>query len=204
MRQTFNEVVALSVFINVLALALPIVTLQIYDRVISHNGISTLQGLVVGTIIVVLFDFVLRQGRSRILQNVALRADVYVSRELFTKFMSLPLKTLENQPSAYWLSLFNDVDVILTPTTPTPAFPLGAEVSDPITMYLNDVFTVPANLAGLPGISVPAGLSKQGLPLGLQLLAPSFEEGRLFSVANAIEKQAEFLFAPARAAGDLK
>ncbi len=112
MRQTFNEVVALSVFINVLALALPIVTLQIYDRVISHNGISTLQGLVVGTIIVVLFDFVLRQGRSRILQNVALRADVYVSRELFTKFMSLPLKTLENQPSAYWLSLFNDVDVI--------------------------------------------------------------------------------------------
>ena len=99
---------------------------------------------------------------------------------------------------------FNDVDVILTPTTPTPAFPLGAEVSDPITMYLNDVFTVPANLAGLPGISVPAGLSKQGLPLGLQLLAPPFEEGRLFSVANAIEKQAQFFFAPARAAGDLQ
>ena len=99
---------------------------------------------------------------------------------------------------------FNDVDAILTPTTPTPAFPLGAEVSDPITMYLNDVFTVPANLAGLPGISVPAGLSKQGLPLGLQLLAPPFEEGRLFSVANAIEKQAEFLLAPARAAGDLQ
>ena len=99
---------------------------------------------------------------------------------------------------------FNDVDAILTPTTPTPAFPLGAEVSDPITMYLNDVFTVPANLAGLPGISVPAGLSNQGLPLGLQLLAPPFEEGRLFSVANAIEKQAEFLLAPARAAGDLQ
>ena len=99
---------------------------------------------------------------------------------------------------------FNDVDAILTPTTPTAAFPLGAEVSDPITMYLNDVFTVPANLAGLPGISVPAGLSNQGLPLGLQLLAPPFEEGRLFSVANAIEKQAEFLLAPARAAGDLQ
>ena len=99
---------------------------------------------------------------------------------------------------------FNDVDAILTPTTPTPAFPLGAEVSDPITMYLNDVFTVPANLAGLPGISVPAGFSNQGLPLGLQLLAPPFEEGRLFSVANAIEKQAEFLLAPSRAAGDLQ
>ncbi len=99
---------------------------------------------------------------------------------------------------------FNDVDAILTPTTPTAAFPLGAEVSDPITMYLNDVFTVPANLAGLPGISVPAGLSKLGLPLGLQLLAPPFEEGRLFSVANAIESQAQFLLAPARAAGDLQ
>ena len=71
-------------------------------------------------------------------------------------------------------------------------------------MYLNDVFTVPANLAGLPGISVPAGLSKQGLPLGLQLLASPFREDKLFSVASAIEKQAEFSLAPARAAGDLQ
>ncbi len=99
---------------------------------------------------------------------------------------------------------FNDVDVILTPTTPTAAFPIGAEIVDPITMYLNDVFTVPANLAGLPGISVPAGLSEQGLPLGLQLLAPSFREDRIFSAASAIEKQAEFSLAPVRAAGDLQ
>ncbi len=99
---------------------------------------------------------------------------------------------------------FKNVDAILTPTTPTAAFPLGAKVSDPITMYLNDVFTVPANLAGLPGISVPAGLSKRGLPLGLQLLASPFEEDKLFSVASAIEKQAGFLLAPDRAAGDLQ
>ena len=99
---------------------------------------------------------------------------------------------------------FGEVDAILTPTTPTAAFPLGTEVSDPITMYLNDVFTVPANLAGLPGISIPAGLSKQGLPLGLQLLAPPFREDTLFSVASAIEKQAEFSLVPARAAGDLQ
>ena len=112
LRRTLNEVVALSVFINILALALPVITLQIYDRVIIHNGFSTLQGLVVGTIIIVLFDFSLRQGRARILQNVALRIDVYVSRKLFSKFMSLPIKTLEDQPSAHWLSLFQDSDTI--------------------------------------------------------------------------------------------
>lgn len=98
---------------------------------------------------------------------------------------------------------FNNVDAILTPTTPTAAFELGAKTSDPITMYLNDIFTVPANLAGIPGISVPAGLSKQGLPLGLQLLAAPFREDRLFSVASAIETQAQFSLAPARAAGEL-
>ncbi len=112
LRQTLHEVVALSVFINILALALPIITLQIYDRVISHNGFSTLQGLVVGTVFIVLFDFFLRQGRSRILQNVALRIEVYVSQKLFSKFMSLPIKTLESQPSAYWLLLFKDSDTI--------------------------------------------------------------------------------------------
>ena len=100
-------------------------------------------------------------------------------------------------------SAFNNVDAILTPTTPTAAFELGAKISDPITMYLNDIFTVPANLAGIPGISVPAGLSKQGLPLGLQLLAAPFREDRLFSVASAIETQAQFSLAPARAAGEL-
>ena len=98
---------------------------------------------------------------------------------------------------------FNNVDAILTPTTPNAAFELGSKISDPITMYLNDVFTVPANLAGLPGISVPAGLSKQELPLGLQLLAAPFREDRLFSVASAIEIQAQFSLAPARAAGEL-
>ena len=99
---------------------------------------------------------------------------------------------------------FSDVDAILTPTTPSAAFSLGKPVTDPITMYLNDIFTVPANLAGLPGISVPAGLSKQGLPLGLQVLAAPFREDRLFSVARTIELQAQFSLAPARAAGELQ
>jgi ATP-binding cassette subfamily C protein LapB len=112
LRQTFNEVVVTSVFINILALAVPIFILQVYDRVVGHNGFSTLQGLVVGIIIVVLFDFILRQTRSHILQNIALRIDVYVSRKLFNKFMSVPLQTLEDQPSSYWLSLFYDADTI--------------------------------------------------------------------------------------------
>ena len=99
---------------------------------------------------------------------------------------------------------FNNVDAILTPTTPNAAFELGSKISDPITMYLNDVFTVPANLAGLPAISVPAGLSKQGLPLGLQLLAAPFKEDILFSVSSAIETQAQFSLAPSRAAGELQ
>jgi aspartyl-tRNA(Asn)/glutamyl-tRNA(Gln) amidotransferase subunit A len=89
-------------------------------------------------------------------------------------------------------------DALLTPTAPSAAFALGDRVSDPIAMYLNDVFTVPANLAGLPGISVPAGLDAQGLPLGLQILGRPLDEGTVFSVAAAIEKAANFRAKPAR------
>jgi len=102
----------MSVFINILALAVPIFTLQVYDRVVGHVGFSTLQGLVVGMIVIVVFDFILRQARSRILQNLALRIDVYVSRKLFNKLVSLPMQTLENQPAAYWVSFFSDADTI--------------------------------------------------------------------------------------------
>jgi len=112
LRQTFNEVVAMSAFVNILALAVPIFTLQVYDRVVGHNGISTLQGLVVGMFIIVLFDYILRQARSRVMQTVALRVDVEVGRKLFNKFMSLPMQTLEGQPSAHWLALFRDADTV--------------------------------------------------------------------------------------------
>ncbi len=92
---------------------------------------------------------------------------------------------------------FQNVDVILTPTTPSPAFRMGEKMDDPIQMYLNDVLTVPANLAGLPGVSVPAGLSGAGLPLGLQVLAPWFDEATLFKAADAVERAAEFNAKPA-------
>jgi len=89
---------------------------------------------------------------------------------------------------------FKDVDVILTPTAPSAAFPLGEKQEDPVAMYLNDVFTVPTSLAGLPGISVPAGLSKDGLPLGLQLIGRAFDEETLLRVAAVMESAAAFPF----------
>ncbi len=87
---------------------------------------------------------------------------------------------------------FEAVDVILTPTAPGAAFAIGEKEDDPISMYLNDVFTVPASLAGLPGISVPAGTDGDGLPLGLQLMAPSFDEETMIAAAAAIEARAGF------------
>ena len=93
---------------------------------------------------------------------------------------------------------FQTVDAILTPATPSAAFPLGEKQDDPVTMYLNDVFTVPANLAGLPGISVPAGFSESGLPLGLQVLSGAFREDTLYQVARCLEQQAGFTGQPPR------
>ncbi len=91
------------------------------------------------------------------------------------------------------------VDAILTPATPTAAFAQGEKGSgDPIEMYLNDVFTVTVNMAGLPGIAVPAGLSAQGLPLGLQLIGRPFDEAMLFTAAAAIERAAPTIALPAR------
>jgi aspartyl-tRNA(Asn)/glutamyl-tRNA(Gln) amidotransferase subunit A len=81
------------------------------------------------------------------------------------------------------------IDAVLTPTTPGPAFALGAK-ADPVEMYLNDIFTVTVNMAGLPGISVPAGLSADGLPLGLQLIGQPFAEVDLFPLAQVIEDAA--------------
>ena len=87
-------------------------------------------------------------------------------------------------------------DVILTPTAPSAAFGIGDKADDPIAMYLNDVFTVPVNLAGLPGMSVPAGLSGEGLPLGLQLIGKPFDEPTLFRVGGVLETAANFKARP--------
>jgi aspartyl-tRNA(Asn)/glutamyl-tRNA(Gln) amidotransferase subunit A len=87
---------------------------------------------------------------------------------------------------------FETVDAILTPTAPSDAFAIGEKMDDPITMYLNDVFTVPTSLAGLPAISVPAGLSGRGLPLGLQVIGRPFDEATVLQVCRALEDAAAF------------
>ena len=89
-------------------------------------------------------------------------------------------------------------DVILTPTTPGAAFTMGQKSNDPIAMYLNDVLTVPASLAGLPAISVPAGLSDEGLPLGLHVIGKAFDEETMFRAAQALEDAAGFDARPGR------
>ena len=94
-----------------------------------------------------------------------------------------------------FVKAFEKCDAILTPTAPTAAFPIGDKsmLENPINMYLNDVFTVSVNLAGLPGLSLPIGLSKAGLPLGLQVIGKAFDEATIFKVASALEKDAAFV-----------
>lgn len=85
--------------------------------------------------------------------------------------------------------VFKEVDLILGPTTPTPAFKIAEKVSDPIAMYLSDIFTIPANLAGVPALSVPCGFTAQGLPIGLQLMGRPFEESLLLRAGYALEQE---------------
>jgi len=84
---------------------------------------------------------------------------------------------------------FKDVDLLLSPTSPTAAFKLGEKIKDPLAMYLSDIFTIPANLAGIPAISVPCGLTAAGLPIGLQLMAQPFDEATLLKAAHALEQE---------------
>lgn len=92
---------------------------------------------------------------------------------------------------------FAKVDALLTPTAPSAAFAQGANMDDPVKMYLNDIFTVPASMAGVPGMSVPAGLDADGLPLGLQVIGRPFDEETVFAVSRAIERAAGFSAKPA-------
>ena len=91
---------------------------------------------------------------------------------------------------------FEKVDALLTPTAPSAAFALGENADDPVAMYLNDIFTVTVNLAGLPGMSIPAGVDANGLPLGLQLIGKALDEGTLFALGGALEKAADFKAKP--------
>ena len=87
---------------------------------------------------------------------------------------------------------FQEVDAILTPTSPTPAFKFGEKSEDPISMYLSDIYTISTNLAGLPGISVPCGFSENGLPIGMQLIGQAFEEEKLLAIAHAYDRELKY------------
>ncbi len=87
---------------------------------------------------------------------------------------------------------FAQCDVVMGPTSPTAAFKIGAKADDPLAMYLSDIYTISANLAGIPGVSIPCGFTKGNLPIGLQILAPWFEEEKLLRVAHMHEKATEW------------
>ncbi len=107
-----RELILFSLFINTLALCTPIFTLQVYDRVVFHAGLSTLEGLAVGMLLVVIFDFSLRQGRSRLMQRVALKMDAALGRALYDKITGVSLRELERRPAAYWQTLFRDAEQV--------------------------------------------------------------------------------------------
>jgi aspartyl-tRNA(Asn)/glutamyl-tRNA(Gln) amidotransferase subunit A len=91
-----------------------------------------------------------------------------------------------------FMQAFDACDIILSPVTPTPAFKIGENTDDPLTMYLSDIFTLSANLAGIPGLSVPCGFSGDGLPIGLQLMGNYFAEPTILNAAYCFEQATEF------------
>jgi aspartyl-tRNA(Asn)/glutamyl-tRNA(Gln) amidotransferase subunit A len=88
--------------------------------------------------------------------------------------------------------VLGDCDVLVSPVAPTPAFKIGETIDDPLTMYLSDIFTLSANLAGIPGLSVPCGFSRNGLPIGLQIMGRHFSEAMLLKTAYHLEQATDF------------
>jgi len=88
--------------------------------------------------------------------------------------------------------VFSEFDAVITPTSPTTAFKIGEKLNDPLSMYLSDIFTIPANLSGIPGISLPCGFSKEGLPIGLQIMTKAFDEEMIFRIAHNYEQETDW------------
>ncbi|MGE5504185.1 MAG: peptidase domain-containing ABC transporter [Actinomycetota bacterium] len=114
MAPAYRQVAVISLFTNILALAPSIYIQQVYDRVVFHAGLSTLQGLTLGMVLVIGFDFVLRQGRARLLQAAGSRIQVVAGRAIFSRLLRLPLRTLESRPAAQWQAVFRDIGVVRT------------------------------------------------------------------------------------------
>ncbi|MBI5163526.1 MAG: ATP-binding cassette domain-containing protein [Magnetospirillum sp.] len=147
LRPVVRELLTASLFINLMALASPIFVMQVYDRVIGHSAMETLKGLVIGVALLVLFDFVLKQSRGRVMQTVALRIDVEVGTRLFDKIMALPLRTLEAKPAAFWQQLFRDVDTVRN-TLSGPTAVLAADLPF-VLLFLGVIFIIGRPLAAV-------------------------------------------------------
>lgn len=89
-------------------------------------------------------------------------------------------------------TVFEKVDCIVCPTSPVPAFKIAERIDNPLEMYLSDIYTIPANLSGIPSISIPCGFSKEGLPIGLQILTNYFEEAKMLQIAYSFERDTDF------------
>lgn len=173
LRPLFKQVLAISLFVNIMALAAPIFVLQVYDRVVFHAGLSTLQGLVIGMALVLAFDFVLRQTRSKAMQSVSLRIDVEVGRSLFNKVMALPLRTLESRPTSYWQIVFRDLDTVRNTLAGSTAIlvsdlpfailflVLVFIIAQPVAWVLLIALTFFMTLAWLSGRSVAAAAARE-------------------------------------------
>ena len=150
----FREVMLLSLFVNILALGLPIFVLQVYDRVVFFQGTTTLIALVSGIAVVIAFDFILRQARSRILQRAALLIDVKLGRSIFDKISALPLRVLEQRPASYWHSLYRDGDNVRNMYS-GPSAVLATELPF-VPLFVILVFVIAAPIAWLLLIIIPA------------------------------------------------
>ena len=174
----YREVAFMSLFVNCMALATPIFVLQVYDRVVFYAGLSTLKGLVVGMIVVLALDLVLRQARARMLQKAALRIDAVVGRKLFEKLMGLPLAELERRPAPFWQALFRDLELVRNTLSGASAvlvvdLPFAA-------LFLLLVFIIAEPVAWVLAVALPIFI----------LLA--LRSGQVLNRANASERQAAF------------
>lgn len=152
-RPAFTQILVVSAFVNLLAIAAPVFVLQVYDRVVMHAGISTLYGLVIGVLIAIAFDFVLRQFRARLLQRAALEIDIGVNRRVLDKLMSVPLRVLESRSVAQWDILFRDAHAVRD----TLSGPTAVAIADlPFAViFLAVIYAIAAPVAWVVLILIP-------------------------------------------------
>jgi ATP-binding cassette, subfamily C, bacterial LapB len=153
-RARFSEMALLGLFANLLALALPIFVLQVYDRVIAHAGLTTLQGLVLGILVVLGFDLLLRESRSALLRFQALRIDVTLSQRLFDRILALPLQVQESRATADWQTLFRDIEAVRNVLAGAPALLI---LDMPFALlFLAFVFIIAPIIGGVLLLAIPA------------------------------------------------